>query len=59
MQEGAELDDGEKAMVEELQKAFFVCCCSSGPQDRSADDETAAEQTQGETQEASDRNAAQ
>lgn len=59
MQEGAELDDGEKAMVEELQKAYLLCCCSSGPHDHSADDETPAEQTQGETQEASDKNAAQ
>ncbi|XP_040010197.1 uncharacterized protein KIAA0825 homolog isoform X2 [Xiphias gladius] len=49
MQEGAELEDGEKAMVEELQKAYFVCCCSPGPQDPPEADETLAEQTQGET----------
>ncbi|XP_040898479.1 uncharacterized protein KIAA0825 homolog [Toxotes jaculatrix] len=58
MQEGAELEDGEKAMVEELQKAYFVCCCSPGPQDPPEADETLAEQTQGETQ-PSDKSAAQ
>nr|XP_046243006.1 uncharacterized protein KIAA0825 homolog isoform X2 [Scatophagus argus] len=50
MQEGAELEDGEKSMVEELQKAYFVCCCSPGPQDPPEADETLAKQTQGETQ---------
>ncbi|XP_070690225.1 uncharacterized protein KIAA0825 homolog [Pempheris klunzingeri] len=58
MQEGAELEDGEKSMVEELQKAYFVCCCSPGWQDPPEADETLAEQTQGETQ-PSDRSAAQ
>ncbi|TNN34609.1 hypothetical protein EYF80_055229 [Liparis tanakae] len=32
MQEDAELEDGEKRMVEELQEASLVCCC--GSQDR-------------------------
>ncbi|XP_056275657.1 uncharacterized protein KIAA0825 homolog isoform X2 [Pseudoliparis swirei] len=54
MQEDAELEDGEKCMVEELQNASLVCCC--GSQDRP--DETPAEPTQGETQ-ASDKTAAQ
>ncbi|XP_071338749.1 uncharacterized protein KIAA0825 homolog isoform X2 [Trachinotus anak] len=58
MQEGAELEDGEKVMVEELQKAYFVCCCSPGPQDPPAADEIPAEQTQGETQ-PSNKSAAQ
>ncbi|XP_023256729.1 uncharacterized protein KIAA0825 homolog [Seriola lalandi dorsalis] len=58
MQDGAELEDGEKAMVEELQKTYFVCCCSPGPQDPPAADETPAKQTQGETQ-PSDKSAAQ
>lgn len=58
MQEDAELKDGEKFMVEELQKAYFVCCCSPGPQDPPEADETLAEQTQGETQQ-SDKSAAQ
>ncbi|MED6236189.1 hypothetical protein ATANTOWER_005578, partial [Ataeniobius toweri] len=40
MQKDAELEDGEKAMVEELQKAFLVCCCSAGPQDASGTNET-------------------
>ncbi|XP_007562817.1 uncharacterized protein KIAA0825 homolog isoform X1 [Poecilia formosa] len=50
MQEDAELEDGERAMVEELQKAFFVCCCSAGPQDASGTDETPTNQTQGEAE---------
>lgn len=50
MQEDAELEDGERAMVEELQKVFFVCCCSAGPQDASGSDETPTNQTQGEAQ---------
>ncbi|KAM4577001.1 uncharacterized protein KIAA0825 homolog isoform 1-T1 [Odontesthes bonariensis] len=59
MQEDAELEDGEKGMVEELQKAFFVCrCCCSGPQEPPGTDETPAKQTQGETQ-PSDKRAAQ
>ncbi|KAM4578924.1 uncharacterized protein KIAA0825 homolog [Fundulus diaphanus] len=48
MQEDAELEDGERAMVEELQKAFFACCCSAGPQGASGTDETPTNQTQGE-----------
>ncbi|KAK9522617.1 hypothetical protein VZT92_019067 [Zoarces viviparus] len=58
MQDDAELEDGEKCMVEELQKAYFVCCCSRGPQDPPKADETPAEQTHGETQQ-SDKRAAQ
>uniref|UniRef100_A0A8C9XFQ5 Uncharacterized protein n=1 Tax=Sander lucioperca TaxID=283035 RepID=A0A8C9XFQ5_SANLU len=58
MQENAELEDGEKFMVEELQKAYFVCCCGPGPQDPPEADETLAKQTQGETQQ-SDKSAAQ
>lgn len=58
MREDAELEDGEKSMVEELQKAYFVCCCSPGLQDPPEADETLAEQTQGETQ-PSDKSAAQ
>lgn len=58
MQEGAELEDGEKSMVEELQRAYFVCCCSPRPQDPPEADETLAEQTRGETQ-PSDKSAAQ
>ncbi|XP_038560256.1 uncharacterized protein KIAA0825 homolog [Micropterus salmoides] len=58
MQEGAELEDGEKSMVEELQKAYFVCCCSPGQQDPPEADETLAEETQGETRPA-DKSAAQ
>lgn len=50
MQESAELEDEEKAMVEELQKAYFVCCCSPGPQDPTEADETLTQETQGETQ---------
>ena len=58
MQEGAELEDGEKSMVEELQKAYFACCCSPRPQDPPEADETVSERTQGETQ-PSDKSAAQ
>lgn len=50
MQEGAELEDGEQEMVEELQKTYFVCCCSPGPQDPPAADETLPEESRGETQ---------
>ncbi|XP_074526836.1 uncharacterized protein KIAA0825 homolog isoform X2 [Halichoeres trimaculatus] len=49
MQDGAELEDEEKSMVEELQKAYFVCCCSPELQDPPEADESPAEQTQGET----------
>lgn len=49
LQEGAELEDEEKAMVEELQKTFLVCSCSVGPQGSPGFDETPAKQTQGET----------
>ena len=58
MQEGAELDDGEKAMVEDLKKAFLVCCCSAGPRDPPDAEDTQAEQIQRETQ-PSDESAAQ
>ncbi|XP_017283396.3 uncharacterized protein KIAA0825 homolog isoform X2 [Kryptolebias marmoratus] len=49
MQENAELEDGEKTMVDEL-KAFFVCCCNKETQDPPETDETPAKQTQRETQ---------
>ncbi|XP_034396586.1 uncharacterized protein KIAA0825 homolog isoform X2 [Cyclopterus lumpus] len=58
MQEDAELEDAEKCVVEELQKAYLVCCCSRESQDPPKADETLAEQTQGETQQ-SDKTAAQ
>lgn len=58
MQDGAELEDGEKAMVEELQRAYFVCHCSPGMQSPPEADETVAEQTQG-GQQSSDKRAAQ
>lgn len=58
MDDGAELEDGEKAMVEELQRAFFVCHCNPGLQDPPEVDETVAEQTQGGTQ-TPDKSAAQ
>lgn len=53
MQKDAELEDGEKTMVEELKKAYFVCCCCSsslGVQDPPEADEAPVKQTQGETQ---------
>nr|XP_019949157.1 PREDICTED: uncharacterized protein KIAA0825 homolog [Paralichthys olivaceus] len=56
MQEDAELDDGEKAMVEELKKAYFVCCCSAGPEDPPDADDTQAVKIHRET---SDKSAAQ
>ncbi|XP_065821463.1 uncharacterized protein KIAA0825 homolog [Labrus bergylta] len=43
MQEVAELEEEEKSMVEELQNAYFVCCCSSGLQDSHEAAETPAE----------------
>lgn len=50
MQEGAELEDEEKAMVEELQKAYFVHDCSLGVQDDpSQADEMLEKETEGET----------
>lgn len=49
MQEGAELEDEETSMVEELQKAYFVCCCSLGLQDPPATDDTVENNIQGET----------
>ncbi|XP_068166726.1 uncharacterized protein KIAA0825 homolog isoform X2 [Antennarius striatus] len=49
MQDGAEVDDEDKAMVEELQEAYLVCSCSPGPQDPLEADETQANPTQGET----------
>ncbi|XP_063753463.1 uncharacterized protein KIAA0825 homolog isoform X2 [Eleginops maclovinus] len=58
MQKDAELEDGEKCIVEELQKAYFVCCCSPGTQDCPGADETLTEETQGETKQ-SDKSAAQ
>uniref|UniRef100_A0A1A7WWN9 KIAA0825 n=1 Tax=Iconisemion striatum TaxID=60296 RepID=A0A1A7WWN9_9TELE len=58
MQEGVELEDAESAMVEELQKAVFVCCCHKNPQDPPGTDETPTKPTQGETP-ASDKSAAQ
>ncbi|TKS78886.1 hypothetical protein D9C73_012287 [Collichthys lucidus] len=58
MQEEAELEDGEKSMVEELKKAYFVCRCSPGPSGPPEAEETLAERTHGETQ-ASDKSAVQ
>lgn len=58
MQENAELEDGEKTMVEELKKAFFICCCNKEARDPLETDETPAKQTQGETQ-PSDKSATQ
>lgn len=58
MQEGAQLEDGEKAMVEEFEKAFCVCCCDPGPQNPPETDETPAAQAQRET-EPSDKGVAQ
>ncbi|XP_068594737.1 uncharacterized protein KIAA0825 homolog [Brachionichthys hirsutus] len=49
MQNGAEVDDGDQAMVEGLRRAHLVCCCSPGPQDPLEADETQANPTQGET----------
>ncbi|XP_049618135.1 uncharacterized protein KIAA0825 homolog isoform X1 [Syngnathus scovelli] len=58
MREGAELEDEEKMMVEELQRAYFVCHCDAGLQESREADETTAEGTQGGPQ-ASDKSAAQ
>ncbi|XP_019750172.1 uncharacterized protein KIAA0825 homolog [Hippocampus comes] len=49
MQDGAELEDEEKMMVEELRRAYFVCRCDAGPQESREADETTAERTQGGT----------
>lgn len=51
MQEGAELEDEEKSMVEELQKAYFVCRSSSslGLQDPIETHDTMENKTQGDT----------
>ncbi|XP_075899969.1 uncharacterized protein KIAA0825 homolog [Nelusetta ayraudi] len=49
MQEGAELEEEQKSMVEELQKAYFVSCCSPRLQDCPESDETPEKETQGET----------
>lgn len=49
MQEGAELEDGEKCMVEELQRAYSVCDHSQRPQDP-PEAGSPAEQTQGDAQ---------
>lgn len=49
MQEGAELEEEHKSMVEELQKAYFVSCCSPRLQDCPESDETPEKETQGET----------
>ncbi|KAM7416505.1 hypothetical protein PAMA_018520 [Pampus argenteus] len=58
MQDGAELEDGEKTMVEDLQRVYFVCHCSPGQQDPPEADETVVEQTHGRPQ-TSDKRAAQ
>lgn len=51
MQEGAELDDEEKTMVEELQKACFVSGSSRGMQgDHPEADETLKNETQRDTE---------
>ncbi|KAM9858641.1 uncharacterized protein KIAA0825 homolog [Aulostomus maculatus] len=48
MQEGAELEVAEKAMVLELQGAYFVCHCSPRQQDPpEADEKPSSEQTPG------------
>ncbi|KAM9810959.1 uncharacterized protein KIAA0825 homolog [Neosynchiropus ocellatus] len=47
MQDGAELRDEEKALVEELRRAYFTCQCGSGEQDPPDTDETVPEQTLG------------
>lgn len=49
MQAGAELNDEEKSMVEELQRAYFVCSYNVGLQDPPEADETLAKETQGDT----------
>lgn len=49
MQEGAELEEEQKSMVEELQKAYFVSCCSPRLQDCPESDETPEKETHGET----------
>ncbi|XP_071783596.2 uncharacterized protein KIAA0825 homolog [Centroberyx gerrardi] len=58
MQDGAALEDEEKALVEELWKAYFVSRSSPGPQDTPGAAEAQAERTQEETQ-PSDKSAAQ
>ncbi|KAM8866056.1 uncharacterized protein KIAA0825 homolog [Synchiropus picturatus] len=47
MQDGAELRDEDKALVEELRRAYFTCQCASGEQDPPDTDETLLEQTLG------------
>lgn len=49
MQEGAELEEEQKSMVEGLQRAYFVSGCSLGLQDCPESDETPEKETQGET----------
>lgn len=49
MQEGAELEEEQKSMVEELQTAYFVSRCSPRLQHCPESDETPAKETQGET----------
>ncbi|XP_061623214.1 uncharacterized protein KIAA0825 homolog isoform X3 [Phyllopteryx taeniolatus] len=58
MQDGAELEDDERMMVEELQRAYFVCHCDAELQESREADETMVEQTQGDPQ-PSDKTAAQ
>ncbi|XP_054629788.1 uncharacterized protein KIAA0825 homolog isoform X2 [Dunckerocampus dactyliophorus] len=55
MQDGAELEEDEKTMVEELQRVYFVCHCNAGLQESREADEKMAERTQG----GSDKTAAQ
>lgn len=51
MQEGAELEDEEKTMVEELQNACFVCGSSRGIQeDHPEADETLKNEAQRDTE---------
>uniref|UniRef100_A0A672JNC3 Uncharacterized protein n=2 Tax=Salarias fasciatus TaxID=181472 RepID=A0A672JNC3_SALFA len=50
MADDAELEDGEKAIVEELQTAFFSCCCTLEPQDPPEAEEAEADPAQTETQ---------
>lgn len=50
MREDADLEDDERAMVEELQKVYLVYSSGSGQQNPTETDEGLTEETQGETQ---------
>lgn len=49
MQDGAELEEEQKYMVEELQKTYCVNCCIPRLQDCPESDDTPEKETQGET----------